>query len=209
MTLWDIVGTRTIRSVSHYNVSMSLHKGHTGLNYGTGVTWIVVVFFRSRSSPFLTESPPSKQGLSSIPLLRSFHWLTVKFKIFCKISLLTYKTIVEKQPVYLHSILASSLPSRSLRSNNEISPSPRVKTSAGGKAFYSCVSSIQNNLPLSGHSATSVATFKKHLKTHPFDLAFPLYRHQHTQWPVDVMELLHWFCCWTPIRLSHHWALPR
>ena len=43
----------------------------------------------------------------SLPLLRSLHWLPVRFRILLKINLLTYKTLREKQPVYLHSILAA------------------------------------------------------------------------------------------------------
>ena len=62
----------------------------------------------------VTKSPPFTR---SVPLLRSLHWLPVKFRIFFKISLLTYKTLHEKQFVYLHSMLAASLPSRTLRSN--------------------------------------------------------------------------------------------
>ena len=73
----------------------------------------------------MTKSPPFTR---SVPLLRSLQWLTVKFRILFKISLLTYKAIHEKQPVYLHATLATSLPSRSLRSNKGISLSvPRVK----------------------------------------------------------------------------------
>ena len=34
---------------------------------------------------------------------------------------------------------------------------------------------------------------------------FP-HRYRHAWWPVDVMELFPRFCCWTLIRLSHHWA---
>ena len=103
-----------------------------------------------------------------------FCWLPVKFRIFFKINFLTHKTLREKQPVYLHSMLAASLPSRSLRSNNDNSLSvPRVKTNTGARAFHSCASSLWNNLPLSVRSTISVATFKKHLKTHFFDLAFP------------------------------------
>ena len=34
---------------------------------------------------------------------------------------------------------------------------------------------------------------------------FP-HRHWHARWPVDVTELFLWFCCWTLIRLSHHWV---
>ena len=106
--------------------------------------------------------------LSAISLLRSVQWLPVGFRILFKINLLTYQTMREKQPVYLHSMLAASIPSRSLKSNNDTSLSvPRVKTNTGARAFHSW-----NNLPLSVRSASSVATFKKYLKTHLFDLAF-------------------------------------
>ena len=118
----------------------------------------------------VTKSPPFT---CSVPLLRSLHWLPVIFGILFKINLFTYKTLHEQQPVYLHSVLAASLPSRSLRSIEEISLSvPKVKTNAGTRAFYSCAPSLWNNLPLFVCSAISVATFKKHLKTHLFDLAF-------------------------------------
>ena len=119
----------------------------------------------------VTKSPPFTR---SIPLLRSLHWLPVRFRILFKISLLTYKTLREKQPVYLHSMLAASIPSHSLRSNNDNSlPVPRVKTNTGARAFHSCALSLWNNLPLSVRSASSFAIFEKYLKTHLFDLAFP------------------------------------
>ena len=119
----------------------------------------------------VTKSPPLTR---SIPLLRSVHWLPVRFRILVKINLLTYKTLREKQPVYLHSLLAASIPFRSLRSNNDNSLSvPRVKTNTGARAFHSCAPSLWNNLPLSIRSASSVATRKKYLKIHLFDLAFP------------------------------------
>ena len=119
----------------------------------------------------VTKSPPFTR---SIPLLRSLHWLPVRFRILFKINLLTYKPLREKQPVYLHSMLATSIPSRSLRSNNDNSLSvSRVKTNTGARAFHSCAPSLWNNLPLSVHSASSVATLKKYLKIHLFDLAFP------------------------------------
>ena len=119
----------------------------------------------------VTKSPPF---ICSIPLLRSLHWLPVRFTILFKINLLTYKTLREKQPVYLHSMLAASIPSCSLRSNNDNSLSvPRVKTNTGARAFHSCALSLWNNVPLSVRSASSVATFKKYLKTHLFDLTFP------------------------------------
>ena len=61
---------------------------------------------------------------------------------------------------------------RSMRSNKEITVSdPRVKTNAGARAFHSRAPSLRNNLPLPVCS-WSVATFRKPLKTHLFDLAF-------------------------------------
>ena len=111
---------------------------------------------------------------SSVPVLCSLHWLTVKFRILFKISLLTYKMLHEKQPFVLHCMLAASLRSRSLRSNKGVGLSVhRTKTNTGARAFHSCAPSLWNNLPLSVRSVSSVSTFKKHLKTHLSDLAFP------------------------------------
>ena len=103
----------------------------------------------------------------SVPVLRSLHWSPIKFRILFKMSLLTYKTLHEKQPVYLHSMLAASFPSRSLRSNKGISVLvPRAKTNTGERAFHLYVPSVWNYFPLYVHSAISVATLKKHLKTY-------------------------------------------
>ena len=119
----------------------------------------------------VTKSPPFTR---SLPLLRSLHWLPVRVGILFKINLLTYKTLREKQPVYPHSMLPASLPSHSLRSSNDNSLSvPRVKTNTTARAVHSCASSLWNNLLLSVRAAISVATFKKYLKSHLFDLAFP------------------------------------
>ena len=146
----------------------------------------------------LVKSPPFTSSLS---LLHSLHWLQARLRIVFKINLLTCKTLCEKQPVYLHSLLATSLPSRSLISNNDDSLSvPRVKTNTGARSFHSCAPSLWNNLPLSVCSVISVATFKKPLKTHLFDLAFS---------PDGLLMLRSCFprfCCWTMIRLSRHWA---
>ena len=139
----------------------------------------------------VTKSPPITR---SIPRLHSLHWLPVRFRILLKISWLIYKTLREKQPLYLHVIVAASISSHSLRSNNDNRLSiPGIKTNTGCKSF-SLFFTLWNNLPLSVHSAISVATFKKYLKTHIFELAFP-HRYHHSQWPVDVTELFSRFCC--------------
>ena len=126
----------------------------------------------NRLARVVTKSPPFAR---SVPLLRCLHWLPVKYRVHFKISLLTYKALHEEQPVYLRSLIAISLPSRSLRSNRGITLSiPRIKTNTGARAFSSCAPSLWNNLPLSIRSATSVATFRRRLKTYLFDLVFPL-----------------------------------
>ena len=115
---------------------------------------------------FRIDWPASPPFTRTVPLLRSLYLLSVNYRILFKISLMTYKAIHEKQPVYLHSMLDASLPSRLLRSNKGISLSvPRVNTNSSAKAFHYCAPSLWNNLPLSVHSAISVDVFKKHLKT--------------------------------------------
>ena len=101
----------------------------------------------NRLARVVTKSPPSTR---SVPLLRSLHWLPVKYRVHFKICLLTNKALHEEQPVYLRSLIAISLPSRSLRSNRGITLSiPRIKTNTGARAFSSCALSLWNNLPLS------------------------------------------------------------
>ena len=106
----------------------------------------------------------------------------------------------EKQPVYLHCLLAASLASRSLRSNNDNSFSiSRVKTNTDARAFHSCAPPLWNNLSLSVRSA--ISSWRHIALTWPFP-----HRYRHAQWPVDVTELFPRFCCWTLIRLSRYWA---
>ena len=136
-----------------------------------GITDIDLRRLQNRLARMVTKSPSFTHGLS---LLCPLHWLPVRLGILFKNNLLTYKAVHEKQPVYLHSMLATSLSSCSLKSNDDNSLSvPGVKTNTGARAFHSCALSLWNNLLLPVHSAISVVTFKKHLKTHLCDLAFP------------------------------------
>ena len=126
---------------------------------------------KNQLARLVIKSPPITR---SILVLHSLHWLPVRFRIPFKINLLTYKNLREKQPFCLHSMLASSIPSRSLRSNNDTSFSvARLKINTGARGFHSCAPSLWNNLLLFIRSASSVTTFKKYPKTHLFDLAFP------------------------------------
>ena len=125
----------------------------------------------NRLACVVTKSPPFTR---SVPLLRSLHWLPVKYRVHFKICLLTYRALHEEQPLYLRSLLATSLPSRSLRSNRGITLSiHRMRTNTGARAFSSCAPSLWNNLLLPVCSATLVATFRRRLKNIPFRLGLP------------------------------------
>ena len=104
--------------------------------------------------------------------------------------------------VCLHSMLLASLPSHSLRSSKGISLLvSRGKTNTDARAFHSCAPSLWNNLLLSVSSAISVAALKKHLKTHLFDVTFPLYAHAQPMSPLMPWNCLinfaiaYWFGC--------------
>lgn len=119
----------------------------------------------------VTRSPPRAH---SAPLLYSLHWLPVNFRIQFKINLLTYNTLSSEQPSYLHDLLKVSVPNRSLRSSNKkLLTVPRVKSHTGTRAFSSCAPVLWNNLPLSLRLIKSKPSFRKHLKTHLFGMAYP------------------------------------
>ena len=148
----------------------------------------------------VTKSPPLTH---SVPLLCSLHWLPVKCRVDFNICLLTYKTLSAKQPVYLHSLLATPLPSRSLSQIKEsiflyLESRPMLGKGQlalvlllfGTACHYQSVHPLQ--LPPSGN-------FSWHIfLTWPFS-----YRLRHAWWLVDLVQLLHRFCCWALIWMLH------
>ena len=155
-------------------------------------------------SPLLEIPSPNKKYMKNNRPVSNLTLL-----IFFRIRMLTYKTLHEKQSVYLHSMLVTSLPSHSLRSNNRISLSVlRVKTNTEAWGFsVLCPIPLEQPPTVCPCSAISTEIFRKHLNT-CISLTWPVppCGHQHTWWPVDVIELLCWFCCWSLIQLSRHWA---
>ena len=147
---------------------------------------------QNRLARLATKSPLLTR---SVPLLRSLHCLPVTFGIFFQISLLTYKILREKLPVYLHSMLPASLPSRSLRSNNDNSLSvPRVKTNTGKRTF-----ALVLHILGTASRCLSVQPFQllpsRNISRHIFfTWPFPR-RHRHARWPIDAKELFLRFCC--------------
>ena len=149
---------------------------------------------QNRLARILTKSPPFTR---SVTLPYSLHWLTVKFRSVLKIYLLTYKTLLEKQSAYLHSRLAPSRPSCSLRSNKGITLSvPMVKTDAGAKVFHSFIPFLWNNIPLSVRSVQlqlSGSVYRRIFMTWPLplDTSTPCSSLMLQNWISFTVE--HWF----------------
>ncbi len=71
------------------------------------------------------------------PILRSLHWLPIKFNISYKILLLTYKALNGLAPAYLTSLLARYNPSHSLRLQiSGLLVVPRIAKSTKGVELF-------------------------------------------------------------------------
>ena len=107
---------------------------------------------------------------SATALLRTLHWLPVRARVEYKLSTLAYKCLSSSAPSYLSDLLSPYTPTRTLRSQNAhllTVPSYKLQT-FGKKSFSVATPLLWNSLPLSLRKADSLATFKKHLKTHLF-----------------------------------------
>ena len=110
----------------------------------------------------------------SLPLLKQLHWLPVNYRIQFKLATLTYRALAIYQPTYLASLLHFSNIPRQLRSSTSQQLSiPRTKLNLGKRAFSVAVPFIWNELPTTLKSCERLASFRKHLKTDLFKVAFP------------------------------------
>ena len=111
----------------------------------------------------------SRSRTGSTPLLQGLHWLPVDYRIRYKISSLTYKILQQQQPTYLQPLLSRYIPSRSLRSGEQMQlVIPRTNT----RAFSVAAPTIWNSLPLNVRDVATLGTFQSHLKTHFFSSAY-------------------------------------
>ena len=111
-----------------------------------------------------------------VPILKRLHWLPVKFRIHFKIPVcaITFRTLKENQPAYLADLLVRLKCSRYLRSTNSNRfVVPRIQTKTGSRAFSISGPALWNTLPVPIRNAKTILTFRKLLKSHLFDLAFP------------------------------------
>ena len=157
----------------------------------------------NRLARMVTKSPAFTR---SVPLLRSLHWLPVKYRVHFKICLLTYKALHEEQPIYLRSLIAISLPSRSLRST-EGSPCPSLgsrPTLAQGPSAHVPLLFGTNFRYLSIQPPRLPPS--EDVSKHTFSTWPSPRRHRCAQLPVDVTERFQLLRIWTQIWLLRHWA---
>ena len=107
-------------------------------------------------------------------LLKELHWLPAPDRITFKVLLLTYKALHGEGPLYLRNLLHWHLPSRTLRSADELLlkvPKTRLKT-FGDRAFQAAAPRLWNSIPISIRQSSSTNIFKRSLKTHLFKTAY-------------------------------------
>ena len=107
------------------------------------------------------------------PVLKSLHWLPVQQRCAFKTALLTFKAIHGQAPSYLSDLINYRLPTRDLRSINDILLEvPRSASSIGSRAFVISAPSLWNSLPYNIRSSVCLSSFKSKLKTYLFSSAF-------------------------------------
>ena len=111
------------------------------------------------------------------PLLFNLLWLPVKFRIFFKILLFTFKALKGLAPTYVASLISIKSPPRyNLRSSCDSlilsCPKKLSKVTLGDRSFTYAAPKLWNALPLDIRSESTVAGFKSKLKTHLFREAF-------------------------------------
>src|SRR6478609_5638022 len=83
--------------------------------------------------------------------------------------LLTFKALAHKEPTYVCQLLVPYNPTRQLRSSDQhLLTVPNIKSSLGRRSFSFSAPSIWNSLPFPLRSCDSVCSFRKLLKTYPF-----------------------------------------
>ena len=115
----------------------------------------------------------------SVPILKRLHWLPVKFRIHFKICAITFRTLKDNQPAYLAALLVRLKCSKYLRfTTSNTFVVPRIKTKTRSRAFSISGPALWDALPVPvrrPNHAETILTFRKLLKSHLFDLAFPPY----------------------------------
>jgi len=113
------------------------------------------------------------------PLLQELHWLRVPERITLKLASLVFRCLNGTAPVYLADSITRSADvdtRRSLRLRSSSSTAVVVpvtcRSTIGDRAFPVAAARAWNSLPSFVTSATSLSTFRRHLKTYLFATSY-------------------------------------
>ncbi len=107
------------------------------------------------------------------PVLKSLHWLPVKFRIDYKVLLLVFKCLYGEAPEYLKELVTCYQPTRNLRSGTlDMLSVPRCQSKLGDRAFSVAGPKLWNSLPGYLRRPMTSESFKKKLKTVLFKRAY-------------------------------------
>ena len=106
-------------------------------------------------------------------ILTELHWLPVEFRIQYKVLLHVFRALNALSPGYLADMPERHVPTRSLKSaDSMLLTIPWTRHRWGNRAFSRVGPVLWNNLPLAVRSASSLASFKRQLKTVLFTRAY-------------------------------------
>uniref|UniRef100_A0A3B1IDG0 Reverse transcriptase domain-containing protein n=1 Tax=Astyanax mexicanus TaxID=7994 RepID=A0A3B1IDG0_ASTMX len=139
--------------------------------YGLPSTALQKLQYVQNSAARMLTRSPIRQHIT--PVLRQLHWLPIKQRIHFKILLITYKALNNLAPPYLSDLLHRHSPARQLRSAdaNLLTQTTSTKyRTRGDRAFAVAAPTLWNSLPLTIRNSESLHSFKRHLKTHLFQV---------------------------------------
>ena len=99
------------------------------------------------------------------PVLRTLHWLPIRFRIEFKMLVIIFKSIHGLSPVYISDLISTKLQSKyCLRSNNELLLAPKV-TKTKNVAFTVAAPKLFNELPREIRTVNNLNHFETLIKT--------------------------------------------
>lgn len=107
------------------------------------------------------------------PVLKSLHWLPIRFRFHFKILVLTFRALQGQAPPYIADLVRKHTSSHNQRSSNQnllVVPQSRFRT-LGDRSFQAVATRLWNALPRFLRCLDLVETFKKQLKTFLFQKA--------------------------------------
>ena len=134
----------------------------------------------NRAVRLICQLPPR---VSITPSLINLHWLPVKARIEYKICLITFKALKFHQPKYICDLLIPLAGERDIVLRSSGDPfrlwEPRApgERSFADRSFSYVAPRFYNRLPVAIKQLESLDCFKKHLKTHLFNLSYDVTNH--------------------------------